>query len=418
MWLRHYRCGLIVLATAALSGSAAAQTNSGTAGNDEPRPAPQATLTASGTVVKNLFDPLVLRGQVLRGVRDPMLRGGVGAPKPEIVLVVQNDGKTAARARIGYIHGNFTADATFTGPVSGGTFATPSGLAAGISGRGRVQYVRWGGTAETTRSSAVRFASSNALGLEAIANRIAADIEGDVRAETRTFRAGSPPTTATLDQLDTRAVLRNVQAAVDPLLRDGTLTTSGTPFFVSFSYELGSKSYRYVDPATLDDASLKRSSHTFEGSFGWLLATGVRTADSPGVYVGANIDSFRRFKVASERQICRPLTPGGFECDKFIYGAPVEQNGASVALESRLWLLGANLGLNPTIGYDGKDKAWTVEVPMHFLKLVADVDKPIFSGVPDLAGGVSVGWKSGAEGGPYVLFFVGPTFKLPDPKVR
>ena len=322
---------------------------------------------------------LVLRGQVLRGVTDPQLSGAVGAPKPQVLLVVQNDGKTAAKARIGFIRGDVMGDVILTGPIGGGTLLNTAGLPTGVSGLVRVQYVRW-------------------------------DLTPRGRAALTPMRARA----AAAGSQNRRGRLRILEEAITPSLRDGDVETT-TPVFLSAAYELGSQKYRFVDATSLEDRSLTRSSNTFKAAIGTLLATGTRSADNPGTYVGFAYERFRRFKVGAERNLCRPFGEG-FECDKFRVGSPALQTGNAISIESRLWLLDGNAGLNPRLDYDVLDDLWTFEVAVPFLKLVGDVANPLFPAIPELAGGVTAGWKSGAEGGPYVLFFVGPTFKLPSPK--
>jgi len=341
---------------------------------------------------------IVLRGILLPGVTDPLMASDVSSPKPEIMLVVQNDGKTAARARVGFVMGNFLSDVTVTGPISGGTLVNNNGPATGTSIRVRGQYVSWtvgAKDAKATRSLAAR----NNSDLVKLSNgRLVA----------------KELTTAT--DVSTRSAMRSAERSADATLRS---SVPGAPaaFFVSGAYEFGSQEFDFIDPTSLVDSSVTKDSSTGNFSAGVLLAgNDKRSAENPGIYFGGGVDVYRRFKATDERDICRPIGTGGFECDKFRVGAPTEKTGQSLEFESRLWVASATIGLNPKVNYDLKDKIWNVELPVYFLKVVADVDKPLFSGIPDLAGGVSVGWKSGDSRGTYVLFFIGPTFKLPSMK--
>jgi hypothetical protein len=373
---------------------------------------------ADTTQIEKWIRPLTLRGQLLRAIDDPLLRSTVSSPRPQLTLVVQNDGKTAAKARIGLVAGDAMADVTLTGPISGGTLFDRSGLSTEVSAKFRAQYVRWQFD-ETDPATSPR-ARTTSRTEESAVKTLAQRIADDVAASQSTSLRYSRSETTTPDAESPRKLLRAVERAMDAPLRSGAATTKGIPLFVTGSYELGSREYKAVDADTLADLSVTRSSHTVEGALGVLLPRGVRTAENPGIYVGGTFEGFRQFKPTPERQICRPIQAGAFECDKFRVGPPKKKTGVGASVESRLWSLGGNLGLNPTAGYDFESGTWTVELPAYFLRLVADIDKPILSGRPDLAGGVTAGWKStdktGTRGGAYVLFFVGPSFKLPDPK--
>lgn len=350
--------------------------------------AQQAQATAVVTTANDvrILEGLAFRGIVLRGVSDPFLGSGVSAPKPEIVLVVQNDGKTAAKARLGWISGRFLADVTVTGPISGGSLLSHEGVSAGTSIRVRAQYVRW----DLKEPQA-----------------FATEVVGIAR--TARSAAPTPERTAEL-------TVRELETASERVLRRGVETT--LPVFLSAAFEFGSDKHKFIDAVTLANASTTEEPWAATASLGVLLArkTQARSAEAPGVFLGASVEFYERYKPNPERNICRPIGTGGFECDKFRIGAPQLQSGQSISVESRLWLDSANIGLNPTVAYDVADSVWNVELPVYFLKLVADADKPIFSKIPDLAGGVSVGWRSGTEKGFYAVFLIGPTFKLPSPK--
>jgi hypothetical protein len=166
------------------------------------------------------------------------------------------------------------------------------------------------------------------------------------------------------------------------------------PFFWGGTVEVGRSGFEYLDPATLDAASVNHNDWSATGRVGVFLG-------AAGFLMGSYTYSQTFSPAGDPVDLCQPIGEGGAaSCTSAILGEPVKENASVATLELRRMNPG-RIGIAPSIQRDFEAKVTALQLPIYF---VMNKDKA-------LTGGVRIGYRTDDER-PSVSVFVGTAFTL------
>jgi hypothetical protein len=306
---------------------------------------------AQGAAEMTPAERATLAGNRLSSVVEPT-RTTTTSPQP-IFTVEASTGDTQGTAAIGWLYGDFVLDAKVAGPLNKSTGEAQFADLDGLRGQATIDvgahYLYWNppDPAPTLIEACRKLADVLKVSLK--------DVD------------------CTLSNL--RAQQKKLGVPLAPDIDPGTVLLLGG------RYKVGRKTFDYVNPATLDDAS---EAHT-----GWALAFGGAVITRNNILFGAGYRREVRFSDGSAPvDLCLPLGVGGATtCSAdVILGAPRRGKANQFYGEVRKFF-GA-IALSPRITADFTSDVTGIDVPLYFLKNTSG----------GFTGGVRVGWRSDRKG--------------------
>lgn len=305
-----------------------------------------------------------LAGSRLASVVEPT-RTTTTSPQP-IFTVEASTGDTEGSASIGFLYRDFVLDAKVAGPLSGSTREVQFADLDGLRGQATIDvgahYLYWNPPDPAPR-------------LIAACDKLAENLKVSVK-----------EVDCTLSNL--RAQQKRLGIPLVPDIDPGIVFLTGA------RYEVGRKTFDYVDPTTLDDLS---EAHT-----GWAVSLGGAAITRNNILLGAGYRHEVRFLDGSAPvDLCLPLGVGGATMcrQEVILDAPFRDDSDQLYGEVRkFW--GA-IALSPRITADFSNDVTGIDVPVYFLKNTEG----------GFTGGVRVGWRSDRKG-LTVVGFVGQVLGL------
>ena len=172
-------------------------------------------------------------------------------------------------------------------------------------------------------------------------------------------------------------------------------------WYVSLKGDVGTETFKFVDPTTFADDD--RQEWSSSGS----LVVGALTPQN--VYVAASARFEKAFEAAKSQAVCSIGTDATkIVCPSKIVGGPTPKTLIVTEFEARRYLRpigGLNVGVAGILRRDWKEENTAIEVPLFFIK---DKDG-------GLSGGISAGylWSADTDArGAKLTIFVGQTFTL------
>ena len=393
---------------------------------------------APAASTRELGRKLITREQVL-----PVLRDGSGdspqaSVEPKFLLLGSTGGGVTAKARIGWLLRNDVfIDGIVSGPLAGGEaeLVSLTGLNNNVSLQLRAQYAKKWTNTDKERASARNLRSAvpeecdSAADLDYAICLAAARAADNLSADRATRRLKDPGVKPLTRNGLRDAILsgnvplaRGKEEAVEPaelrkafaremrrMIREGVVETNSS-VFLSGSYLTSNQRFSFADPATLAAQTANRTGNSFELGAGFARSRG----SEPLFYVGAGYELGTTYAGQPKSTICQPFVASSLRCRELAVGGPTESDVNSVNIDARVWLLASKLALNARFIRDIEGEINTIEFPVYFLKNVKDIeDDAAAETTPALTGGVTAGWRSGAQRDFYVYFFVGTVLGLP-----
>jgi hypothetical protein len=381
----------------------------------------------------------------------PLMRGtleGQNSPEPIVTLLATNDG-AVAKARLGYLLKDFfSLDATFSGPIAGGTgqLLTQKGIGAGVSAEGTLRVVLH----RTQHSERLPSGMASPLGAPSvIANRnmtsgvfsfddlvaSALDVATGIEAaggpelarnvarsasvaglfeNPQALGSSAAPVRAAASQLDNEKGREAFAAAFRLLANDLEAWQVDRAVVLSLGGALTRPTFTLVDGNQF--RSITKDAKTGEVSFG-IISSARRDKLTRGYYTGITVTAGKTYS-ATARNTCLPVgDAGATQCRNAIVAEPSTSEVESYQGDFRYFFSNLKFAVGIRPGYDRKapkDEKWSVEIPLLFLQNSKDLQSALADEKAGLTGGVTVGIRDSPNGAVFsAMFSVGSIFRLP-----